>query len=276
MAEIGWTPMSLPSRGALYRTSEGAELIPDGVVNIRKLTVKEESILIEQGAGGAERIGILLRQCCQLPEAFVKAGLKHEDLLITDRFSVLLALRTLTMGSEYTFNWKCSNCNAQNKSKIDIVKELNEDTPERIADTLCSKGRIDEAGVKSFVLQEPIALELPDAKVTVKLRFLRGVDEEKMTRYAKRMQSQNNPLDSLLMFRLSLQIVAVNDEKLSGRQLDEFIRTLTMRDSRFIDVRLSEQEPGIDMTVFLDCRSCGTTNEMGLPMTAEFFRPTDV
>lgn len=276
MAELGWTPITLPSLGRLYVNQAGEALLPDGQVQIRQMTTKERSILEESGVSGPERVNMLIERCSKLPQ-----GITHEELLASDRLAILLALRALTFGGMYNFNWSCQSCGAGNKSKIDIMEELNEDTPDKIARKLLDAGRIEHED--DFEMKEPFSLQLHDAKtadgqsIKVGLRLLRGKDETRVARHMKRAQAKNAPgVDSTLNYRLSLQIVTINGEVPPGRVKEELIDTLSYRDSVLIDNFLTERETGIDMGVYLECSKCGAGNEMNLPMTAEFFRPTDL
>jgi len=242
--------IKLPSRGVLY-----GGLIPDGAVEVRKLTVQEISILESQGSGGIERLNTVLRSCCRLPNP----GIHHGQLLITDRMAILLALRTFTYGPLYNFQYKCMFCGSVCKSTVNIAEDLEEHEAD------------DE-------LKEPITVELKDSNSVVMLRFLRGDDEDKVAKYAKRVKMQSNDQgDPSSMHRIALQIVALNgDEKVELRRREDFVRGLTAADLIRLNKAVDEKEPGLDLTVFPDCSSCGSTNELNMPFTGEFFRPTNV
>jgi len=270
MAELGWTPARLPSRGILNLHPEtGETLIPDGEVQIRKLTTREESILLSQGAQGLERLDIIIKNCVKVPN-----GVHPKTLLITDRMALILALRTITFGPVYSFTYKCPHCNRMSKTTVDIVEELDEDTPERIGFKMFEKGLVDDP--KDFEIKEPFTVELPDEKVTVSLRFLRGDDEKKIAQRSKRMRMQSNdPNDPSHIYRIALQIVEVNGIKNPVAETEMFAQKLTAGDSKVIRNKVDAVEPGIDLRVYPTCRNCGADNELGMPFTAEFFRPTD-
>jgi hypothetical protein len=275
MSELGYTSLTLPSQGVLYLDAEGAALIPDGIVSIRKMTTREESILLEQGTQVSDRISQIIKQCCKLPDKAVQGGLQHDDLLVSDRLAILIGLRIVTFDGRYTFQWQCDQCRAPNKAKMDLVEALDEITPKKVVERLVKKGKVTEDDAAAFVLTEPVKVKLTDAKKEVGLRFLRGKDEEKLTRFARKARSGNSPDTDVLSYRLGLQIDTVDGVKLTGSVRDEFLRSLTMRDTREIDIALDAYETGIDTTVYLDCNACGASNEKALPMTAEFFRPTE-
>lgn len=276
MSEVGYTPLILPSQGVLYTDSEGASLVPDGRVHVRQLSVRENSILYETGVQVNERVNQIIKLACKLPDSAIQGGMQHEDLLVTDRLAILIGLRLVTFDGKYSFKWKCDECGASNTEHTDLRESLNEITPEKIAERLLRAGEITEDEAKAFILAEPIKVKLRDAGREVGIRFLRGKDEEALTRFTRKAKSSKNVADDPLVYRLGLQIATLDGEKLGGRQKDEFIRSLTMRDIREIEIASEKYETGIDMGLLVDCRSCGATNQKDLPITAEFFRPTEL
>jgi hypothetical protein len=246
MTELGWMDYPLPSRGVLYE-----DKLPGGRVSLHPMTAKEQSLLQTQGGGVIGKLDALIATCCKLPQALSRA-----ELLLTDRLAILLTLRTKTFGPEYSFQWRCKHCAAFNTAKVDIVRDLEEKTAPP-------------------TLKEPIEVTLPQRGCVVAMRFLRGVDEETLLRNAKRLKMQSNDGDdqSYLM-RVAMQLVTKDGEPF-GNILDKqrFVENLSASDLVYLEDEVSEQEPGIDTRLYLDCSQCSGTNEMGLPFTAEFFRP---
>jgi hypothetical protein len=244
---LGTTEFLLPSRGVLY---DGK--VPDGRVDLRPMNAKQQALLQTQGGGIVGKLDAIIDTCCTLPNGFA-----HKDLLLTDRFAILLALRTKTFGGEYTFKWKCRTCGKQNTSTVDITKELNE-----------------KPGVPGQTV-EPIVCELPVKGTKVSLRFLRGTDEAQVAKNAKRYEmSSNDPNDPSYLYRVAMQLVD-EDGKPFPNILDKqrFVENMHARDLITIEDAVTEAETGIDSKLFLDCSKCDSTNEMGMPFTAEFFRP---
>ncbi len=268
--KLGFTPATLPSRGVLYKDPDtGEEFIPEGRVEIRKLTAKEESVLMNQGARGIERIAILLKNCTNLPTS----KMTHEELLLTDRMALILSMRTVTFGPIYSFTFRCQFCGATAKATINIMEDLDERTPEHIAEDLVRKGKLES--VDDFVLEEPFDVPLDDCGQTVSLRFLRGTDETRVIKRSKRMAMQSNdPSDPSYLYRIALQIAAVDGEKQNIATTEAFVRDLTGGDAARIRLAVDELEPGIDIRVFPACSSCGGENERMMPFDAEFFRPS--
>ena len=45
-------------------------------------------------------------------------------------------------------------------------------------------------------------------------------------------------------------------------------------DAKKLREYIRENEPGMDMMHSYNCKECGSLNEMGVPITTEFFWPT--
>jgi hypothetical protein len=249
MAELGWNKYILPSRGVLY----GGRL-PDGEVQIRPLQAREQAKLMQQGGGIMGKVDALISTCIKLPDKITP-----KELLLVDRFAVLLALRTKTFGPEYTFDYRCEGCTEQQKGHINIIEDLSERTPEG-------------------ELQEPVEVELPDLGQTVKMRFLRGEDEEQVAKNARRVKMQSNDADDQsYLIRLAMQVVEIEDElpekiaPLPFRQ--RWIENLTASDLCVLEDTMNDLEPGIDTRIYPECGKCAYVNTMTMPFSAEFFRP---
>lgn len=261
---LRYKPVRLPSRGLLYTG------VPGGEVQIRKMLVAEETALLSAGGDVLTRISRVIQACVSIP-----GGMRHEDLLLVDRFYLLIALRTDSLGPSYNFSFRCEHCGQINKTTIDIVKELNEkvavpDGANGHLEVPTAEGEAENA----VVLYEPIETKLVDLDATVGLRFLRGSDEAEITRQASRVRARGDGADPTLPMRLARHIVTVDGIELSLLERESLARRLTMRDSATIRLAIEAHEPGIDTTVVRDCTSCGGTNAQSMPFTAEFFRPT--
>lgn len=247
MAELGYFQANLPSRGVLY---DGR--VPNGTVEIRKLTGGELAILNQQNLPVLDRLSAVLTRCVRIPNAF-----PHADLLLTDRMALLFSLRQLSFDAIYTFRFRCLACEQMSPGRIDV----GEDLAVRVA--------TDE-------LKEPIVCHLPDSGKTLSLRFLRGTDEERIAKRAKRVNLQSNDQEDASFFhRVALQITGVDGEEPKLEEREAFVRDMTARDIQTAVKALDAVEPGLDLKVMLVCRRCGAENQTILPFTTDFFRAAD-
>lgn len=247
--QLGWATIQMPSRGVLY---DGK--VPGGNVQMRKMMAAEMARLQSQGGTVLEKIEAIVNACTKLPEGFT-----GKDLLLTDSFFLMLALRTMTFGPEYRFSYRCRHCGSFEKAKVDIVQDLEEKPADED-------------------LHEPIEVDLPDARCKVAGRFLRIADQDLITKHVKRTKlSSVDTTDPSYQYRLALALVSKDGEEFTDLlKKQDFIKVLTASDCLRFEKVLQDAEPGVDIRVYPDCTSCGATNEMGLPFDAEFFRPSSV
>ena len=254
MADAEYMTATLPSRGILYGKIDGEPEIPGGKYEVRKLTSREDALIFQQGAPALDRINRVINSCVRLPNSF-----DPDNLLVTDRMAILLTLRIMSLGRKYKVPFKCQFCNQQSKYELDILEDLDEKTPPED-------------------LEEPIDVDLPDEGIMVTLRFMRGTDESRVMKRANRLMMQSTDVqDQSYFHRIALLIVGIDGDttKALGER-EDFVRHLSLKDITTMRNAIDKHEPGIDLRVYPLCGHCGATNEMALPFTAEFFRPSDL
>lgn len=239
-----YVDFQLPSLGKLY---DGK--IPDGRVLVRRMTVGEDMIL-QSTASGLDLLSKLLAACVKLPNGF-----RADDLLVTDRFALLVALRVATFGPKYSLQYECRACASNHKVDVDLNMDLSPRSPKE-------------------GLVEPIQVQLWDAKKTVGLRFLRAKDEEIVSKAIMRARQTNQP-DISLVVRMACQLIDVDGEVMEKQtDKEKFIFDLSMPDGQDWRDTIDDLEPGVDLTIKRECANCGAQNTIPLPMGPEFFRST--
>lgn len=239
--------ITLPSRGLLY---EGK--IPEGKVGVRKLTAAEINTLFGSSGDETERVNKIISASVSLPSNFA-----HKDLLVVDRMYLLLALRSITYGPHYSYEFKCRDCGHKNrKVSCNIAQELEE-----------------HKASDSFA--EPLEIKLPESGRTLSMRFMRGYDEEAVIKHAKRMEMTSiDGEDPSALHRVARLIKAIDGNDPGDIVTRErFVAGLPAGDFLLIEDTVDEAEPGVDLRVYPECQKCKSANEMRLPFTLEFFRP---
>lgn len=249
---LAYAPTTLPSRGRLYGPESIVPTpeIAGGVVEIRKMTIAEDELLATAGGSALVRLSKLIANCTKLP-----SGFDPEKLLIVDRVFLLLAIRTHTFGANYQIQFKCRACRHPNKRTVDVVSTLNEKS-------------LGENVV------EPFEVRLPDAGVTIGLRFTRGFDEHEALKMAKAAEARGQaatPIRDQLR-----QLIASIDGEVVTNPLAriDLINRMTAVDLAAIRTANAKNEFGVDLTVYPECERCETSNELDMPFDVDFFRPT--
>lgn len=256
-AELGWSQVPLPSRGRFY-----GDALPGGVIQLRPLMAEETAMLATQGGSPLDKMVAVLRACGRFGQ------LDIDDMLATDQLMAAIALRSVSFGNEYSFDYYCDRCQAKQRATVDVARDCNE-------------------RVVAPDLEEPFKVALPVCKKTVACRFLRVKDLKLVLSNARRMRQQGAKQTKLqtvdteeatsYLYRIALTLVAVDDVPFKNvLEKDGFLRKLTARDLLTIERTITKLEPGVDTDVFLACSKCGAENEMTIPFSAEFLRPTDL
>ena len=200
----------------------------------------------------SSRMTRMLNSVCRLPHGFDSAS-----LLATDRVFLMIALRRLNFGPNYKVQFKCEACGARQTTNVDVVQDLNLQEP-------------------AEDLSEPLLVELADVGRIIGLRFRRGSDEA-ATAAAARVAERRGQAHSLVEESLMRMIVVVDGvpfaDALTKRDL---IRQMTSTDLFRIRSTMDRNEPGVDLRIYPTCTACQEVNEMGLPFSEDFFRPSEL
>lgn len=249
---LAYAPTTLPSRGRLYGPESVVPTpeIPGGVVEIRKMTIAEDELLASSGGSALVRLSKLIANCTKLPASF-----DAEKLLIADRVFLLIAIRTHTFGPNYQIQFKCRHCRHPNKRSVDVLSTLNE------------KPLADE-------IVEPFTVTLPDAGVTIGLRFTRGFDEQEALKMAKAAEARGQAATPI-RDQLRQLIAEIDGEPVKNPMARiDLINRLTAVDLAAIRGANAKAEFGVDLTIYPDCERCEASNELDMPFDVDFFRPT--
>jgi hypothetical protein len=277
---IPWEECHLPSKGMYYGWQ-------DGVVMVKAMGQAAEKILATQRlAQSGQSIDYLFGECCRFPDGF-----DSSQMLLGDRVFLLYFLRGITYGNMYEFAVTCPNaiCGATNTH----VYDLND-----LAQTIVwANGSL---GEEPFRVTLPYLSKVVGKEFWVGVRFLRAADANEMLSRRKfkrkafarpgnvrtnpltqgrgagasRQSAQRQELDDTISDNLEKIIVNVMGER-DLFTIRNFINKLHGRDTTAIREWLREHTPGIDNTVAVTCPDCNTEFKVELPITENFFRPTE-
>ncbi len=247
--QIPTSIVPLPSRGLVYPA--GSPLHLKEQVEIYGMTPMQEDILmnsvyIKKGTVITE----LIKSC------LVDKGVEVNSLISGDRNALMVSIRAVGYGPEYTPNVNCPSCD----HRQDFVINL---------------GNLE---IKPL-LKEPVQLgtnlfdfKLPITQKTVLFKFLTGKEEEEIlaTIEAKKKKGLQN--NNAITTRLLYSLVSV-DGNTDRNYVSQFVRYMPARDSLELRKYIDATDPTIDMRTDFNCVSCGHTEVMTIPMGPTFFWP---
>ena len=239
----------LPSKGRIYPSD--SPLYGQEALEIRPMTAREEDILTSRAYIKKGNVISKLIESC-----LVDKSINPDELISGDRNALMVALRITGYGAEYKAEIDCPACGTKSEQSFN----LSELKIKRLA--------VDPVAEGSNLFE----LELPISKKSVRVKFLTGEDEQEMMTIADRKKKSGIISSSAVTDRLSRSIVSVAGIS-DKTKIGMFVRNMPARDSLALRKFLDNQEPGIDMSVYMSCPSCNEESEVTMPLGASFFWP---
>lgn len=243
MTERTFRPAALPSKGLPY-----GDKIPGGKMEVYSIRAKDAKLVLGSGVKALDMLNMLLKACIKSP-----AGIEPDELTSTDRMYLLLLLRILSYGKDYTFPVDCPSCGLAAQHKIDLNSFSTRELPD------------------DFV--EPFTLVLPMSEKTVGLRLLRVSDEREIEKQVEDAYKRGPQLgDSSAIYQVCRQVVSVDGQPISGRDRLEFVEELIGRDFDAIRNRVAAVDSGVETEMEVVCARCSRKRILYLPFGPGFFR----
>jgi len=249
------TFVELPSKGRYY--PENHPLCNQETVEIRHMTAKEEDILTSRAL---LKKGIALDRVIQ--NLLVNKGINADYLLSGDRNAIVIAARIAAYGPDYETKVTCPACNASQEYSFNLVDaEAHEG---EVSDAL----EVTDNGDGTFEVQ------LPVTEVYATFRLLTGLDERKILNAAtdRKKKTANKGLENNVTMQLSNILVAVNGDN-SPAAKKYLIENIPSMDSRHLRFAHRMVTPNVELAETFTCSECDFTQEMEVPLTADFFWP---
>tara|TARA_R110000851_G_scaffold254634_6_gene407187 strand:+ start:5580 stop:6416 length:837 start_codon:yes stop_codon:yes gene_type:complete len=243
--------VDLPTKGRYY--PEGHPLQNAEHVEIRYMTAKDEDILTSKTL---LQKGIAIERFLQ--SVIVDKRVKVGDLYIGDKNAILIAARITGYGEDYDINISCPSCGVSGKSTFDL-----QSLQPYYGDNLDENMQITD--------DNNFLVALPVSKANLEVRLMTSKDEDYLISLAETKRKKRLP-ETNLTDQLARMIVSVNGDS-SPSTVSKFIGAMPARDSRYLRQNYFKIVPDINMTHEFTCKSCYQTQELGVPLTAEFFWP---
>lgn len=244
-------------REAFDLTDSETITCPSGLTGVvRNLTVGESRILTGKSRSGAQ-LGTLLSTCWLQtldpgPYTLSDGKVPWDEVLLGDRFYVLLHVRMLTYGAEYAFAVACSNraCGR----RVDWTLNLA-DLPVR---SLSAESR------QAFAQGNRFEASLPGERRAA-FGLLIGKDETRMARL------QGTGDDAVLSRLLAMRVQDVTG--VPPQQKNAFLERLSLQQARLLLTAFEKADCGVDTEIEIGCPHCGYPQQVDLPLDQNFLWP---
>ena len=247
--EVPIENVPLPSRGVIY--SPESALFGKETLQIRAMTARDEDILMSRAyIKSGTVIQELIKSC------LIDKNVDVDEMIPGDRNAIMIALRITGYGADYQVECDCPKCNKSSDQNFDLTK----------------------LGIKRLAI-DPISegsnlfeIQLPISKKIVKIKFANGYDEKELSTIQERKKKIGIEQESAITDRLQNSIVSVQGIT-DKSKIAMFIRDMPARDSLSLRKFLDNNEPGINMSVYMKCKHCFEESEIKLPIGLSFFWP---
>jgi hypothetical protein len=215
--------VQLPSKGRFY-----GDKLPDGNVEVYLMTAVEDKILADLTPDNIPEIFDSIISRC------VKSEISSEEMIETDRYYLLLMLRSYSLGDDYKFELKCPDCSFAFVHTAHIPGDFEM--------------------IDGTATEEPFYVNLPMSKAKVGLRLLRGKDTKEIN--AKRLKVNADKGDPAYAFQNAKAIVSINDKPVTIAVAQTWFMALSLKDVRALQEAVSLAYPGIINRVTVPCTRC--------------------
>lgn len=234
---------------------------PSGLAGeIRGLTVKEADVLA--GASKKKRAAALAQvfnNCWQSTVTFgpYKDPLNWDDVLQGDRTYLLLAIRAITHGPEYTFKPQCisAGCMSRFEWTINLLDE--NDLPVR---------KLEQADAERFKAGDAFEAVVPSTGDKVLFHLPTGLDEKRATL----MQGQGR--QELLTLSLRMRINEI--EGIDRKDLKSYLANMELGDANNLIEQFDQHGCGVETRLEVECPACLSEFDVELPFDQGFFFPS--
>ena len=240
----------IPSQGLLY---EKEPLRNARTLDIKGITTHEENILVNQALiKKGTMISHLISSC------LLDKRIDVSDLLSGDKNALLVAIRAVGYGVDYSPEITCPVCEKKQPFSVNLaqlpLKLLNLDNLNQVQE-----------------FKNEFIVQLPASKKTVTFKFLTSGEEEAMLaelEVKKKKGIAEQPITQR-MFAMIQSIEGRTERPL----IMKFVSNMLGMDSAFLRKYYDDNEPGIDMSSEFVCSGCGHTEVLTVPLAPTFLWP---
>ena len=221
---------------------------------LRPMTLQEERMLTNKTLAKQGKVHDTIFNACITHGTDVdgkvipKEKINIDDLYVEDEFAIFIFLRQISYGNDYEVTLECPHCNTGREQVINLEADLN-----------VTFAETDEAG--KIITPETDIIELPKSKTKVKFHW------------PKKKDSNRADGDSYAM----IPYIIDDADGVPEVILDEWVKRLIGLDVSVIRKAIQKTPFGLSKDVSFVCKNSecskhNETQEVALPITAEFFR----
>lgn len=240
--------VDLPSKGWFYPPEHP---LSSGQVDLFFMTAAHEDILTSPNL---IMKGVVIDK---LLEALIATpGVKYTDLLIGDKYAVMIAARIFGYGKDYEATVECPQCSATGEQNINLENIEFKDVPFEPS----------QKGKNEF------SLTLPFSKKTITFRLLTQKDDQDVRRELDQMKKLKGDVSHEITTRMRASVLSVDGDRDRGK-IAEFVKQMPVRDAKAFRDHARKIMPDVDLTFDFTCNKCLFEDRLEVPIDHKFFWP---
>lgn len=217
--------VEVPSKNRFYTLKDPAKPI-----SLRPMTFDDERAMMSNKNVNVDVLNVLLGRCL--------SNIDVGSLLQMDKLYLIMKLREISYGEEYQSTINCNGCKRDNE----ITFNLSQLAVRYVEDDM----------------SDPITVDLPTLKKTLKVRLPRVADEGYFG-------NTDHAIKNLWRF------VEEIDGHTEKSVISKVIPKLPLKDAHALFSAMSSTDYGMDTKVRFVCNYCSHNEALELPITADFF-----
>jgi len=241
--------VELPSKGKFYPVDH--PLHNQQTIEIKYMTAKEEDLL---ASTALHKQGLALERLLQ---NIIVEDIDSKSLIISDRNAIMLAARISSYGNAYPAHVTCGSCEEKQEYTFDLKKKN--------FNLLCFDDFfMRESAVVYDSENMCFVVTLPKSKMKVAIKVVTGGNEIKL--------DDQDLGDNLITTLISKFVVSVDGNE-DRNFVKHSIESMLAWDSKHLRGLLPQLSPSVDLIQNFTCKHCKASEDMEVPLTAEFFWP---
>lgn len=236
----------LPSQGKVYEEDVNPEII------LSSMTTKHEMLRLSSNENSQKLMSDILDDCIQ-----TDVGISAYDMCLADYQFLLLKLREVTFGNDYTMTVICPYCNARTDVDVDL----------------------DDLEVKEFTdeVLKYSEIELPISGDTIGLTLQTPRIIDTINKQVKQAQRKTHTRENQNILYSMLNVITTkNGEPFNTISEEQWLRNLPLADTNYIMDAIDKLNSsfGVIMAVDTVCNVCGEDVVVPFLVNGSFFRPS--
>lgn len=207
------------------------------VLYVKYITAREENVLTQpslmENGYGLDLV---------LDSVIINKEFDVDELLIGDKQSLLIYLRSTSYGDNFPIVTQCPSCSQTGETKFELS-------------SLVSKEIVEQPDDDGFFTFNMPKMKLNGEKVTIKFEPLRVKHEKYINNVVEQEKKDNKKYTSNVTLKFQSQIYSINGIT-DKDYIHKIIKKFPLKDSTELREYMEQVEPGIDSNIKIKCQNC--------------------